>query len=214
MIQRSVPPQPILLSVADVLMRRNRILLLLNWTLQDISSSQLGCICSRLPITVSVSAFQFPFTSYISALMSTGQTVNDAPGYRTLSRLAPKNWPENFRFNHCMGAILTIYAISSTRTTKLRSLFNNPFSVYFGKISFSLYLVHGPIVHMLGFWLVPRCWEWTGKDSMLRKEIGFGIAFVFVTCVVVWTADIFWRLVDDKCVSLAKRIERLVIVDE
>jgi peptidoglycan/LPS O-acetylase OafA/YrhL len=142
------------------------------------------------------------------------QTAQFAPGYRTLYNLAPLNWAERFRFIHCIGAALAIYAISSTRTMALRSLFDNPFSVYLGQISFALYLVHGPIIHMLGFWLVPRCWDWTGKDTMMGKETGFIIAFVIVTAITVWAADIFWRFVDVRCVSLAKWFENLVTVEQ
>jgi hypothetical protein len=46
---------------------------------------------------------------------------------------------------------------------------------------------------------------------MAQKETGFGTAFVIVTGITVWAADIFWRLVDDRCVSLAKWFERWVI---
>jgi peptidoglycan/LPS O-acetylase OafA/YrhL len=137
-----------------------------------------------------------------------------APGYCLLSTLSPQSWPEPFRFPHCLGAFVVVYATSSTRTSTLRSLFDNPLSVYLGKISFALYLVHGPVVHMLGFCLVPLCWRWSGKDTLMQKEVGFGIAFVIVTAVVVWVADVFWRGVDQKCVAFARWCEGFVLVKE
>lgn len=82
-----------------------------------------------------------------------------APGYCLISRLSPTGWIEPFRYPHCVGAFLAVYASSSSRISTLRSLFDNSFSFYLGKISFALYLVHGPIIHMLGFWLVPWCWR-------------------------------------------------------
>jgi hypothetical protein len=48
----------------------------------------------------------------------------------------------------------------------------------------------------------------------MQKELGFGVAFVIVTALVVWAADIFWRTVDDRCVALAKWSERLVSLGE
>ena len=110
-----------------------------------------------------------------------------------------------------MGGAFVVYATSSTTSNYLRSIFDNPLSLYLGRISYALYLVHGPIVHMLGFWLVPAMWTITGKEGMLGKETGFGIAFIIITGLVVWTADIFWRCIDVRCVALGKWIENAVI---
>ncbi|KAF2428280.1 hypothetical protein EJ08DRAFT_671449 [Tothia fuscella] len=145
-------------------------------------------------------------------LINTIVTANNAPGYRTISTFCPPHWPENWRFPHCVGAFLTVYATSSTSTATLRSLFDNPVSVYLGKISYALYLVHGPVVHMLGFWLIPWFWAITGKETMLQKEIGFGAGFAIATLCVIWSADLFCRGVDWRCVAFAKWAENLVIV--
>lgn len=64
---------------------------------------------------------------------------------------------------------------------------------------------------MLGFWLVPWCWRWTGKETLIQKEIEFGFAFVVVTVLVVWAADVFWRAVDQQYVSFARWCEDFVI---
>lgn len=111
--------------------------------------------------------------------------AQNAPGYMTPHTLNPDHWPESWRFPHCIGAALIVYPTSSTCTSTLRSLFDNPVSVCIGKISYALYLVHGPVVHMLGFWLVPWCWSWTGKETMMAKETGFGVAFLIVTAVTM-----------------------------
>jgi peptidoglycan/LPS O-acetylase OafA/YrhL len=107
-----------------------------------------------------------------------------------------------------------VYATSSTSTYTLRSLFDNSLSVYLGKISYALYLVHGPVVHMLGFWLVPWFWSRTGKETQFQKEMGFGAAFICVTIAVVWSADLFWRGVDKRCVVFARWLEGLMVMEE
>ncbi|KAF2094450.1 hypothetical protein NA57DRAFT_46599 [Rhizodiscina lignyota] len=135
--------------------------------------------------------------------------ANDTPGYITLSRFIPSTWPESYRFLHCIGALLAVYATSSTSTSSLRCLFDNAFSTYLGKLSYAIYLVHGPVVHMLGFWLVPWCWSLTGKETMWDKEFGFMIAFIIVTIVVLRVADWFWRYVDAKCVLFARWVEKI-----
>lgn len=126
----------------------------------------------------------------------------------------PPLWPENWRFPHCIGAILAVYATSSTSTNAIRCLFDNPVSVYLGKLSYALYLVHGPVVHMLGFWLVPWFWSLTGKETQFQKELGFMGAFVVVTALVIWSADLFWRGVDNRCVALARWLENMVAVGD
>jgi peptidoglycan/LPS O-acetylase OafA/YrhL len=89
-------------------------------------------------------------------------------------------------------------------------MFDNQYARYLGKISYALYLVHGPIVHMLGFWLVPWFWQFTGKESMWGKELGWGMAFSIQTVLVIWAADLFWRGIDAKCVSGARWFEDMV----
>jgi peptidoglycan/LPS O-acetylase OafA/YrhL len=100
--------------------------------------------------------------------------------------------------------------VSSTRTHALRAIFDNAYSRYLGKISYALYLVHGPIVHMLGFWLVPFFWKYTGRDTMFGKELGWAMAFCVLTPLIVYTADVFWRQIDVRCVALAKWLENFV----
>jgi peptidoglycan/LPS O-acetylase OafA/YrhL len=146
--------------------------------------------------------------------------ASQAPGFIWLANnLTPSHWPESWRVLHCYGGFLAVYACSSTSTNNLRWLFSNPLSHYLGSISYALYLVHGPVVHMLGFWLVPWFWDRFGRKEvvgaqggvwdmgMFNKEVGFGGAFIIVTVVVVWGADLFWRGVDQKCVALAKWVE-------
>ena len=147
----------------------------------------------------------------LACLTLTRRSASNAPGYISLSRLNPSGWYENWRFPHCVGALLTVYALSSTKGNVLRSLFTNRVALYLGRISYALYLVHGPVVHMLGFWLVPWFWGIFGKKTTVERETGFACAFVIVTLIVLYVSDLFWRGVDKRCVQLAKWIENKAI---
>jgi len=137
--------------------------------------------------------------------------ASNAPGYILLTALlTPTSWPESWRFLHCLGGAFIVYSVSTTRTHSLRFLFDNAYSRYLGKISYALYLVHGPIVHTLGFWLVPWFWQFTGRENQWAKEAGWGMAFVVQTMLVIWAADVFWRVIDNRCVAFAKWCEMMV----
>ncbi|KAF2395648.1 hypothetical protein EJ06DRAFT_525269 [Trichodelitschia bisporula] len=138
--------------------------------------------------------------------------ASTAPGYKFILRhLNPSFWHgESWRFPHCLGALLTVYATSSIGTNALRSIFTSRYAVYLGRISYALYLVHCPVVHMLGFWIVPAMWRmtWTRRrpEDMLGKEVGWLLATEIVTAATIWAADLFWRLVDRRIFPSLRRV--------
>lgn len=79
-----------------------------------------------------------------------------------------------------------------------------------GRISYSLYIVHGPMIHTLGYAVFPLFWSVTGREDTWRHAVGFTAAYIVLVAVVVWVADLFWRTVDIPCIRLGKRFERLV----
>jgi peptidoglycan/LPS O-acetylase OafA/YrhL len=64
---------------------------------------------------------------------------------------------------HVIGALLIITSVSESFI--LQSFFHNSVSRYLGRISFGLYLCHGPICHMIGYALVPRLWAYTNGPT-------------------------------------------------
>lgn len=66
---------------------------------------------------------------------------------------------------------------------------------------------------MLGFWLVLCFWARAAMLGMgVKSEDGVMGAWVVVTGVVVWAAEVFfWKGVDLKSVGLAKWVERMVV---
>lgn len=81
---------------------------------------------------------------------------------------------------------------------------------YVAQLSFSIYLVHGPLLHWFGWGLVPTCLSFTGKESGTQFTAGVTLAVVLLLPIVLWVADVFHRLVEKPCGTLAGRIEGLL----
>ncbi|KAL2062900.1 hypothetical protein VTL71DRAFT_5972 [Oculimacula yallundae] len=93
----------------------------------------------------------------------------------------------------------------------LQSLFTNAFSQYLGRISFGLYLMHGPIVISLGSYFLNPAWaryNETQDNAAFNKT--FCLAWFSVTIVVFWTADIFTRVVDERSVKWVGAVARFM----
>jgi peptidoglycan/LPS O-acetylase OafA/YrhL len=127
-----------------------------------------------------------------------------------------------------IGSILLVYTLSDAPV--LQRFFKNSFSRYLGRISFSLYLVHGPICHMIGHTIISKFWALTGGPTQALPvpgdlldpsrpfeggtnfgyESGVALTAVIVVPCTIWIADIFCRLVDEPFVNLARTVEKFV----
>lgn len=154
------------------------------------------------------------------------------PGWITLTSLIPPWWTEHYRFYQSIGAVIFVYAVSrysssaptavasSTMTAPIFSSYFNPrtffessVAQYLGKISFAIYLVHGPVLHTLGYTVMNFVWtQMTGTETDGQYIIGFSLASLLVVPMVVWVADVFWRGVDEPVVKFARRVEERVVV--
>ena len=135
---------------------------------------------------------------------------HDTPGYRYLTTLIPEYYTEKYRFWQSVAAVQIIWAVNNADV--LKRLFMGAFPQYLGKISFALYLVHGPMIHTFGYWVMPRAWALTGSETRFHFELGFFLASCAIVPVTVWAADVFWRAIDVPCVRFARWLEAKVIV--
>ncbi|RSL53872.1 hypothetical protein CEP53_007620 [Fusarium sp. AF-6] len=79
---------------------------------------------------------------------------------------------------------------------------------YMGKISFSPYLVHGLGNQFIGKPLIHFMWNnFTGREPGFWKECSWLFAIALYIPILIWLADIFWRLVDAPSVTFAKMVE-------
>ncbi|CAD0110922.1 unnamed protein product, partial [Aureobasidium uvarum] len=122
--------------------------------------------------------------------------------WSTIMTLVPGYIIDSWRYWTTWGALLLVYSTSNDKI--LQCLFTNCVSQYLGKISFSLYLVHGFIIHTLGYSLLETFWRIIGED---KKETCFVLVATCVVTTAIWLADIFMRLVDTPSVKFARWLE-------
>lgn len=135
----------------------------------------------------------------------------NTPGWIFLSSLIPEWVDDKYRYWQCVGAIMFVFCVA--RMPSLQRLFNSPPVQYLGKISYAIYLMHGPVLHTVGYGIERWAWGVTGTEGR-NYQFGFFLAAIFIIPAVVWAADIFWRAVDAPVVKFAKSLETKCIVRE
>jgi peptidoglycan/LPS O-acetylase OafA/YrhL len=76
-----------------------------------------------------------------------------------------------------------------------------------GRISFSFYILHEPLLHMIGYRTVLFVWRVLGSSTALTYQLGIIIAFAITLVISVWFADIFHRMVDTPCAKFTRNFD-------
>ncbi len=147
--------------------------------------------------------------------------------YKHLIALTPSVYPEPRKFWYSITALCTVWC--SGDLFPIKRFLEGSFAQYAGRISYAIYIVHGPVLHLLqrhinGRAAVPAKGT-PGLKGYKKAIVGYGIKGLFGTSnqaqrilswlsgvlmlgfVVVWVADIFWRWVDIPVVNLTRKIE-------
>lgn len=132
------------------------------------------------------------------------------PAYRPALSMVPLYIQEKDDFVRVLGAIMVAWPVATSPV--IAPLFCNPVAQYLGQISFALYLVHGSIIKSLWYWLQPSVHVLVSAVPVWEMPTGQFVSFwvtgyVIVFPVVLWSADVFWRLVDQRSVSFARWVE-------
>ncbi|KAK8868914.1 acyltransferase family-domain-containing protein [Apiospora arundinis] len=133
------------------------------------------------------------------------------PGYIWLAQRVPSQWvdaelPDYFWAG--IAAVALIFILD--RSPLLQRLFTTPFARYLGRVSYSLYLVHGPILSSFGWWLGKSLTDLTGPETDSGYIVGIAATVVVFWVVVIWAADLGWRFVDAPAVRFAAWAHRKV----
>ncbi len=146
----------------------------------------------------------FIFALYVLCMPEIGRGGRDTPGYKTLASLIPEAYagrsPDDFWVP--LAAVLLLFTID--RASHLQDIFTGPFTQYLGRISYSLYLIHGPLLWSVGRAAVIASVSFTGRGTNEMYCLGIAMSACIFWAVAIWLADLAMRGVDVKAVELGR----------
>jgi peptidoglycan/LPS O-acetylase OafA/YrhL len=180
-----------------------------SWT-PSIRSIDFPAVCT---------AFCFVFGVYLLCLGDDGQLP---PGYQFLRLVESSRWENDWAvLSKCwktVGSVLVVYAIG--QSPRLQRPLNSAPMQYLGRISFSLYLVHQSLYHLVRdpvrnfLWYIATREAYPGTEAASEYTVPFAFAwlvgFVIMSALNVYVADLYTRFVDERCVQIAKKIDRWI----
>ncbi|GAM88313.1 hypothetical protein ANO11243_063460 [Dothideomycetidae sp. 11243] len=148
-------------------------------------------------------------TNLLVALYLLSMPMNNAsttPGYVWLDSLIPSSWvEERFGFWWGFGSIQLLATASNCPL--VAKAFTNRFAQYLGKISYALYVVHGPLLLTMGYAVSQALTPILGGTSTFSWTIAIVVEWLVLMPVLFFISDIVWRLVDQPSVSLARWLQ-------
>lgn len=156
--------------------------------------------------------------------------ANQTPGIRTLLANTPswflshgrdealasytEDWGEYLleqKFWFAIVAVLFVW--SCGELSVVQQQFERPVAQYCGRISYSVYLVHGPA---LDYWegLADSLVGPIGMETATQRTMTWLAGLVILGALIVWLADVFWRLVDAPIVALGRAVEKACLQED
>jgi peptidoglycan/LPS O-acetylase OafA/YrhL len=150
--------------------------------------------------------------------------LRDTPGWSYLSFLAPPVMSEFKWFYLFWAAVLLVASVPNIPW--LKAFFETPFCQYLGRISYALYLVHGPLLETFGERVyLAAGWErdnlpgdlvgWLNVFRLpqigpLGLELNYLLPHLIILPVTLWTAEVATKLFDDPAVRIPRWLYKLV----
>jgi peptidoglycan/LPS O-acetylase OafA/YrhL len=163
---------------------------------------------------------------------------NITPGIRWFLAATPEpfasmDWlhPQKFWFG--LSAAFAVWSIGELRP--LRKLLEGPVPQYYGRISYAVYIMHGPVLdntqrYVLGHPFLPAQGEFdtaeyiqarpatgvrmfVGDETPVQRTVGWFMGLCLLGPLVIWAADVFWRWVDNPIIALGRRVEMACLDD-
>lgn len=148
--------------------------------------------------------FSFIIAIYVLSMPEIGRGGANSPGYMTLAALIPASYagtPDYFWIP--LAALWLIFTVD--RAPHLQRIFMCRFPQFLGRISYSLYLVHNPLLYALGWHLGVWCTRITGRETDLQHCLGIAMAASLFWLLTFWAADLLERGVDSQAVKFSRR---------
>lgn len=145
----------------------------------------------------------------ISALYLLSTPMNEAfntPGFIWLDTHIPSFLKEErYGIWAMLGAMQFIWVM--TRCKSFQHIFTNAPLLYLGKISYMMYILHGPVMRTAGYAACMHMFRVFGNDNMFGWANGIFTELVVVFVVVICLSDIVFRLVELECASFGRWLE-------
>jgi peptidoglycan/LPS O-acetylase OafA/YrhL len=137
-----------------------------------------------------------------------------APGYVWLNWFIPRFMVRKDKFypNFGTAILLLLLARSNPSTSRWRRLLTSRLPLYLGKISFAIFLVHGPVMHSIGY-MMPHKMAWTfGTELQALSDGGWsvvlGFGWMVTLLLTLWAADVWHREIEARCIDAIETLER------
>jgi peptidoglycan/LPS O-acetylase OafA/YrhL len=177
-----------------------------NYTVKEKAKAECGCTIKEKLIQA------FWVANIVSGLFIaswTNRHVEELWGLRFLNAHTPEPY-EGQRVWFCLGAFQIVTAF--TQLKYLQSIFTTPGAIYLGNISYALYLTHNLCLRILEPRVVPWLDDVFGKATLWERQLSWLVGLVMFLPIVIFVADLFWRVVDTPSVKFARWLEGKCVV--
>lgn len=155
------------------------------------------------------------------------EVLRKSPGWRWLSHLQPQAVFDGKWFYLFWAALATVASVP--RLPWLKRFFETAICQYLGRVSFALYLVHGPVI----FFLADRVYAAVGltradhkdrvpgwmdkfpisKDGPMGFELAFWATQLVLFPITLWAAELVTKLLDEPSVKFANWLYNKSLAD-
>jgi peptidoglycan/LPS O-acetylase OafA/YrhL len=148
--------------------------------------------------------------------------VRKSPGWYYLSFLVPATITNPKSFFLTIAGVLIVASVS--HLSWLRKTFELPFMQYLGRISYCLYLVHGPVLEAVGERVYAMVgWYRPSQDEHIPRWVnifplpkwgpyGMEFSLIAVHCFLLpftlWVSDLATTFIDEPAVNFAWRLQK------
>jgi len=144
--------------------------------------------------------FYFAIFVFVLGLYFAG-THNDSVSYAFISKIIGN---KTYLLGNFISGFLIVYAIIYNQ--KVSSFFSRKIFVFIGKLSFSVYLIHLPIVNTFGVFFFNLLYG--NRFSYVLSAILVSVTSIFVTYLA---AIIYYNVIDKPGMNISSRFSKYII---
>lgn len=112
--------------------------------------------------------------------------------------------PDSRTFWFDIGAVFTVAGVIGS--TRLVKFFGSKVAVYFGRVSFALYLLHVPLLFSFGIWSIEKFMAF-GAPYLYAAWLAYAATFV----LAIISSEVFYRTVDSLSTKFADKLAEIII---